>query len=435
MSAIIESIAPCRKKLSIEVEASRVAGVRAEILKDFRKQANIPGFRPGKAPEPIVERHYAKQIDDEVRQRIIPDSYREAVAEQKLRVVSAPQVEKVDFTPGKPLTYTAVVDTAPEFALPEYKGIPVKKTVHPVTDEDITKTIDGLRDQQADFADVTGRGVRMGDYAVVNYSGVCDGKPINELVPDAKTLGEHKDFWLLIESESFLPGFCDQLLGAQAGEKKQVMVDFPADFALKPLIGKKATYFVDVTAIKEKKLPDVNDDFAKRVGVDSADKLKAEVRKGIEAERESQSLSELRKQIMDHLLGKVEFELPESLVQQETRSIIYDLVRENSQRGITKEALEEKKDEISKFAAQTAKERLRTSFILDNIAIAEKITISEAEMEERIQSMAARYRVTPEKVKAQLDERNGLAELEEQILVGKTLDFLIANAKVETTQV
>lgn len=435
MSATIETIAPCRKKLSIEVEATRVAGVRAEILKDFRKQANIPGFRPGKAPEPIVERHYSKQIDDEVRQRLIPDSYREAIAEKKIRVVSAPKVDKVDFTPGKPLTFIAEVDTAPEFTLPEYKGIAVKKVVQPVTDDDVQKTLDGLRDQQAEFTDVTDRGVKTGDYAVVNYTGVCEGKPVNEWVPDAKTLGEHKDFWLLVESESFLPGFCDQLVGAQVGEKKEVTIDFPADFALKPLVGKKATYTVDVTAIKEKKLPEVNEEFAKRVGVEGVDKLKSEIRKGLETERDSQSVSDVRKQIVEHLLGKVEFELPESLVQQETRSIIYDLVRENSTRGVSKEALEEKKDEISTFAAQSAKERLKTSFILDNIALAEKITVTEAEMEERIANMAARYRVTPDKLKAQLDERGGLGEVEEQILVGKTLDFLIASAKVETTQV
>ena len=129
MSATIENIAPCRKKLRIEVEANRVAGVRAEILQEFRKQAAIPGFRPGKAPEPLVEKRYANQIDDEIRQRLIPDTYREAIAEQKLRVVGSPQIETVDYAPGKPLVYTAGVDTAPEFKLPEYKGIAVKKFV------------------------------------------------------------------------------------------------------------------------------------------------------------------------------------------------------------------------------------------------------------------------------------------------------------------
>ena len=261
---------------------------------------------------------------------------------------------------------------------------------------------------------------------------MADGKPISELVPETKELGEKKDLWLLISPESFLPGFCDQLVGAKAGEKRQVLIDFPADFPQKTLTGKKATFFVDVTAIKEKKLPEVNDDFAKKVGLESVDKLKEAVRKSLLTEAESQQEAEVRRQIADHLVGKVEFELPESLVQQETRSIIYDVVRENSMRGATKEQLEEKKNEIYGFATQSAKGRLRTSFILEAIAEAEKIKVEETEIEQRIAQLAQRARTTPEKLKAQLAEKNGLGEIEEQLLVSKTLDFLVANAKIET---
>ena len=434
MAVTVETTAPCRRKLRIEVDASRVAGARAEIIQDFRKQASIPGFRPGKAPEPMVEKRYTQEIDDEVRKRIIPDTYREAVAEQKLRVVGYPEVENVDYRPGQPLVYTAVVDTAPDFALPDYKGIAVQKKETPVAEDDVTKTIDSLRDQQAEFVDVTGRALKTGDFAVLNYTGIADGKPIAELVPEAKTLGEHKDFWLLISSESFLPGFCDQLLGAPTGEKRQVLVDFPADFPQKPLAGRKATYFVDVVAIKEKKLPEVSDELAKKIGVESVEKLKEEIRKSLAAERDAEAQGEMRKQIVNFLLGQVEFDLPESLVAHETRSIIYDVVRENSVRGVSKETLEEKKNEIYGMATQSAKERLRTSFILDAIAEKEKMTVSEEEMETRLAALAQRYRVTPERLKAQLDERGGLAEVEDQIRTGKTLDFLIANAKVEITK-
>ena len=432
MAVTIENTAPCRKKLRIEVNAERVAGTRAEILQEFRKFAAIPGFRPGKAPEPMVEKRYAGQIDEELRKRLIPDSYRETLNEQKLKVVGYPQIESVDYKPGSALVYTAAVDTAPEFALPDYKGISVKKKTATVKEEEITKTIDSLREQQAEFVAVEGRALQTGDFAVINYTGVADGKPISELVPETKELGEKKDLWLLISPESFLPGFCDQLVGANAGEKRQVLIDFPADFPQKTLTGKKATFFVDVTAIKEKKLPEVNDDFAKKVGLESVDKLKEAVRKSLLTEAESQQEAEVRRQIADHLVGKVEFELPESLVQQETRSIIYDVVRENSMRGATKEQLEEKKNEIYGFATQSAKGRLRTSFILEAIAEAEKIKVEETEIEQRIAQLAQRARTTPEKLKAQLAEKNGLGEIEEQLLVSKTLDFLVANAKIET---
>ena len=432
MAVTIENTAPCRKKLRVEIAAERVAGTRAEILQEFRKFANIPGFRPGKAPEPMVEKRYAGEIDEELRKRLIPESYREVLAEQKLKVVGYPQVESVEYKPGRALVYTAAVDTAPEFPLPGYKGIPLKRKTVAVKDEEITKTLDSLREQQADFVTVEGRPLRTGDFAVISYSGVADGKPISELVPDAKGLGENKDFWLLISSESFLPGFCDQLVGADAGEKRQVFIDFPADFPQKPLAGKKATFFVDVIAIKEKKLPELNDELAKKLGAESVEKLKDTVRKSLLAEAEHQQDADLRRQIVDHLLSKVAFDLPESLVQQETRSIIYDVVRENSLRGATKEQLEEKKNEIFGFATQSAQNRLRTSFILDSIAQAEQIKAEESEIEQRIVQLAQRARTTPDRLKAQLAERGGLGELEEQILVSKTLDFLVANAKVET---
>ena len=432
MAVTIENTAPCRKKLRVEVDAERVAGTRAEILQEFRKVALIPGFRPGKAPEPMVEKRYAGQIDEELRKRLIPESYREALNEQNVKVVGYPQIESVDYQPGRPLVYTAAVDTAPEFPLPDYKGIPVKKNTVAVKEEDISKTLDSLREQQADFVAVEGRALQTGDFAVVNYTGVADGKPISELAPDAKGLGENKDFWLLVSPDSFLPGFCDQLIGANVGEKRQVLVDFPADFPQKPLAGKKATFFVDVVALKEKKLPELNDELAKKLGAENLEKLREAVRKSVQAEAEGHQDSEMRRQVVEHLLSRVEFELPESLVQQETRGIIYDVVRENSMRGATKEQLEQKKDEIFGYATKSAKERLRTSFILDAIAHAEQIKVEEPEIEQRITQMAQRSRTTPARLKAQLAEKGALGEVEEQILVGKTLDFLVDNAKVET---
>jgi trigger factor len=432
MSVTIEIAGPCRKKLRVEISAERVAGTRAEILREFRQVAALPGFRPGKAPEPMVEKRYAKEIDEEVRKKLIPESYRETVAEQKLRVVGMPQIEKVEHQPGQPMLYTALVDVAPEFALPEYKGIAVKRKEVVVTEEDVTKMVDALREQQADFVSVEGRGVKTGDFAVINYTGVADGKPISELAPDAKGMGEHQGFWVLIEADSFLPGFCEQLIGATKGEKRQVLINFAADFPQKSLAGKKATYFVDVTDIKEKKLSEVNEEFAKKLGADSVEKLKEQVRKGIATEREADAESELRNQVVEHLLKQTQFDLPDSLVAAETRSIVYDVVRENTMRGVTRDELEQRKNDIYGFAAQNAKDRLRASFILDAVADKENIAVEEDELEERIAQIAQRNRTTPERLKAQLTERDEMGQIEDQVRVAKTLDFLLSNAKVET---
>jgi trigger factor len=224
------------------------------------------------------------------------------------------------------------------------------------------------------------------------------------------------------------------LLGATVGEKRQVLINFPADFPQKQLAGRKATYFVDVTGIKEKKLPEADDEFAKKTGAETLDKLKEQIRKEITSGREAETQTDLRNQLVDHLLKQVEFDLPESLVANETRSVVYDLVRENTMRGVSREELDTRKNEIFAFAAQNARERLRGSFILDAIAEAEGIKVEEHEIKDRIAQLAQRHRVTPERLKAQLEEHDNLGEIEDQIRVAKTLDFLMANAKVEPAQ-
>jgi len=434
MSVSIEMAGPCRRKLHIEIGPERVAGTRAEILREFRRFVEIPGFRPGKAPEPMVEKRYGKEIDEEVRKKLIPDSYREAIQEHHLRVVGLPQIKQVEHQPGAALRYTAVVDVAPEFELPQYKGIPLVRKAVLVSDEDVEKMLAALREEQADFVPVEGRGLKSGDFAVINYTGVADGKPIAEWVPDNKGLGQQEGFWLLVEADSFLPGFCEQLLGATPGEKRQVLVNFPNDFPQKQLAGRQATYFVDVTGIREKRLPELTESFAKKMGAESVDKLREQIRRTIAAEREAEREAELRNQLVDHLLKQIQFDLPESLVAAETRSIIYDIVRENTMRGVSREELEQRKNEIYGFATQNAKDRLRASFILDAIAEKENITVEEHELERRIIELARRNRTTPERLKAQLIERDALGEMEDQIRVTKTLDFLMANAKVETVQ-
>lgn len=434
MSVSVEVVGPCRRKLRIEVSAERVAGRRAEILRELRQVVAIPGFRPGKAPEPLVEKHYGREIDEELRKSLIPDAYRDAVAEQKLRVVGLPKIENVDWQPGQPLSFTATVDVAPEFTLPEYKGLPVQRKEVTVTYEDVSALLEALRDQQADFVTVEGRGLKTGDFAVINYTGVADGKPIAEWVPDSKSLGGNENFWLLIESDSFLPGFCDQLLGAVPGEKRQVFITFPADFPEKPLAGRKATYFVDLVAIKEKKLPPLDDEFARKTGAETLDKLKELVRQQLRREREAERDAEMRDQLVDQLVKQTSFDLPEGLLAEETRRVIYELVRSNTLRGVSREELERQKHAIYSYALQSAKDRLRASYLLDAIAEKENIQVTETELNERIALLAKRHRSTPEQLRARLVENDELEQVRDEVRVSKTLDFLMAHAKVEPAQ-
>jgi trigger factor len=307
----------------------------------------------------------------------------------------------------------------------------VKKKSAEVTDEDISKTMDLLREQRAEFVDVTGRALQMGDFGVVKYSGVVDGKPVKEIAPNAGFPEEDKDFWLIMNHEAFAPGFCEQLVGANIGDRKQVLLDFPNDFLTAELRGRKATFFVEVKGIKEKKLPALDDAFAKNFQVDTLEEFKKRIGEDIARKKQGEVSGDVRNQLMEYLLRSTQFELPPNLVAEETRGVVYDMVRENMMRGVTKEAIDSKKDEIFGFANKSAADRVRASFILSRIAEEEKITVDKKEVETRIDEMAARYQMPVSKLREKLAEKGGEAEIEEQILRSKTLDFLEANAKVQ----
>jgi trigger factor len=271
----------------------------------------------------------------------------------------------------------------------------------------------------------------MGDFAVIRYSAVCDGKSIHEIAPNAGLPAPDKDFWLIMNEQAMAPGFCAQLTGANIGDRKQVLVDYPADFAVKELAGVKATFFVELKGIKEKKLPALDDALAQKLKEKSAESLKAKVREDIAKQKQADVSGEVRNQIMEHLLRSTKFDLPPQLLALETRDVVYDVVRENMMRGVTKESIDRKKDEIFGFAQRSAADRVRGAFILSRIAQEEKIEVTEQEIEARIEEMSKRFQIPVAKLRDRLDEKGGKAELEEQILRGKTLDFLEANAKVE----
>jgi trigger factor len=426
----VENLAPCKKLMRVEVEAQQVDDTFNTITKDFQRQANLPGFRPGKAPRDMVLRKYEKDITDEVKRKLISDSYRKAVDEKKLEVVGYPDIEEIQFGRGQALQFAATIETAPEFEVPEYKGLTVKKEARKVTDEDVEKAIDALRQQQLDFKTVE-RPAQTGDIAVVNFTGTSDGKPITEIAATAKGLTEQKNFWVEIESKSFIPGFADQLLGAKAGDKRTVNVDFPADFVTTELQGKKGVYEVEVAEVKEKVLPAVDDAFAKSFGAEDVQKLRDGVRRDLENELNYSQNRSVRNQLIGALMSRVNFDLPASSVEHETRNVVFDLVRENQKRGVSRELIEQEKNKIYSAAAQNAKDRVKVSFLLQKIAEKENIKVSQEEVARRVQTMAAMYQIPPEKFIKDLQKRNGFVEIYDQLANEKVLEFLQQNAKIE----
>ena len=418
--------------MRVELDATAVDTAFDAVTKEYQKQAALPGFRPGKAPLPMVVKKYDAEIKDEAKRKLIGDAYRKAIDEQKLQVVGYPDIEEVQFGRGQSLQFTATIETAPDFQLPEYKGLPAQLNTKSVTDADVDKALDLLRDQHASYNTVA-RPLASGDIAVVNYTGTCDGKVITELAPTAKGLTEQKNFWVETTGGKFIPGFAEQLIGASAGDRRTVNVDFPADFVTPQLQGKSGVYAVELVEVKEKVLPAIDDELAKKFGAENLDALKTGVRADLENELKYSRSKAVRGQVVKQLLGKVNFDLPESAVANETRNVVYDLVRQNTQRGVARELIEQQKDEIYANAASNAKERVKLAFLVGRIAEQEKIQASQEDVLKRAQQLAMMYQTPFEQFLKDLQKRNGVNELYEQVLHEKVLELLEKTATITET--
>ena len=426
----VENLAPCKKLLRVELDAKAVDETFDAVTKDFQKQASLPGFRPGKAPRAMVLKKYEADIKEEVKRKLIGDSYRQALDEKKIAVIGYPDIEEIQFGRGQALQFAATIETAPEFQLPEYKGLPAKREAKSVTGPDVDRAIELLARQHTKFETVA-RELRRGDVAVVNYTGTCDGKPITDTAPTAKGLTEQKNFWVEAAPDSFVPGFADQIIGAKAGDKRTVNVNFPADFVTKQLAGKKGVFEVEVVEVKEKVLPPIDDAFAKKYDAENLAKLREGVQRDLENELKYSQAKAVRGQIIRALLTATNFDLPETAVAHETRTVVYDIVRENTQRGVARDLIEKQKDEIYSAAAQSAKDRVKLSFLIQRIAEKEGIQVSQDEVLKRVQSLAMAYQIPLEKFLKDLQKRNGVVELYDQIAHEKVLAFLEQNAKIE----
>jgi len=422
--------------LQIELPPEEVSKEWDAIANSFARFAKIPGYRPGKAPRAVIEKRFRKEIQDELTKKLVSKSYHEAIEQEQLRVASLANIEDVQLGEDKSMRFRATVVTAPEFELPEYKNIPVQLPETTVSEPEIDAALERLRDQSADFVDVPERGLEMEDFAVIDFEGSSDGKPISEISPQAsKNLHGGKKFWLRLASDNFLPKFCEQIVGQKPDETRTVIVDFATDFPVKELAGKQANYSVTLREIKQKVLPALDDVFAaKLIPGKTISDLHKIIEHDLAHEKEHERERAKEGQVVKYLHERIQFELPPALLKNETRRILADLVQRNRERGVTDEMLKDKEKELIESAAGLAAHRLKTNFILHRIAEQENINVSGDDINARLREEAARYNVAVEKIRKELQEHDGLDAFAEQILLGKTLDFLKANVSVETAQ-
>ena len=429
MEVTITDLSPCKKQLRIEIDAETVNAKFDAVAKDFRRHAHLPGFRPGKAPLANVMRSYGDKIGEEAKRTLMSDSYAKALKENELRPVIMPEVEELQFGHGKPFQYLATLEVTPAFEMPEYIGIEVEKERHSVNDADIAKALDTLREQRVSYADMD-RPVVEDDFIVVNFTGTIDDKPITDLIKVARGLTEQKNFWLHKTQNPLIPGTVEALIGSSKGDKKTVTVTIPDDFVYEEIVGKEAKYEIEVVQVKEKSLPELDDKFAKGFGAESMDKLREGVENDLKNELEYSKKKSIRNQCVDKLLGAVNCDLPETIVNEATRAAVHNIVQQNHQRGVGKEIIEENKDKIYANAKTDAEVRVKANYILSKIAEKEGIKVTDQELSRQVAALAAQQKVKPQKLAQQLKDNGTIYQVQEEIMNAKVIDLLEEKAKV-----
>ncbi len=431
MKIDVEKQPNCIVGVRVEVEPERVRKERSAIVGAFGRQMRVPGYRPGKVPPNIIETRLKKEIEEELRQRLLSAGLREAVQKEQLKVLSVVDVKEATLGFDDFFNFKATLAIEPEFELPDYEGIPVEIPKTEPTDAEIDDMIEMFRARHANFIPIEGRALQMEDYAQIDYAATQDGKPLNEAIPDLPpNLAAGESQWLRIAPGVLLPGFCEQLLGAQAGEKREFDLDVPIDFVEKKLAGERVHFEVTITTFRERVLPAIDEDLAKALGTTSVAEMRQQVASSITRMKMRDIERSKRDQIMEYLVTKVDCELPANLVYSETRRIVDQIVKVNSERGVPQEKIKENEKEIVGGAARNAQSRVRGTFILLKIAEKEGIRVSPGEFDMRLAALAESVGKPAAKLRKELESSDALGRLEEEFLQDKVMDFLVSKANI-----
>lgn len=433
MNIHIQDVSPTRKSLTVSFDANEVAAEYKSVIGEVSRQARIPGFRPGKAPASMILKQYGKAVSDEFKQKVVGKAYRDGIKESKLDVLQVTNVQEGDIAPDKFASIVITVDIRPAFSLPVLDGIAV--TISPVqpTEAEVEAGINALRSERADFK-VAERAAAKGDYVKLAYEGSVEGQPILTLVPDKQIYGKVPQTWEEVEGENegLIPGLGKQLAGLVAGEKKDISVTFPAGFSGAPALAEKtAIYAVEVLEIRERALPELNAEFFKANQVDDLAGLQAKVRNNLTARKDHENLAGKRRQVIAKLLAQVDFPVPESLVEQETLTVLRQFMQENQRRGVPMEQFEKDKEQLIAGARQSALGRVKTQLILARVAEQEKLAVEASDIDAFLYRQSLQTGVKPEKlVKDLTNDRERLRAVQQSIVFDKALDLVVSKAVV-----
>ena len=420
----LEEISPVKKKLRVEVPVETVLAEFNRVAATYRRHSRIPGFRPGKAPVALVKRRYRKDIRQDVLRKLIPESYDESIRERKIRPLGQLQLGQVDLNEGEPLVYEAVVETLPEFEIPEYKGLEVRLDDKSPDEESVARELDRLRDRHAPLVSLPDRKeAREGDYALVDLVG--------QYVPDGDEAIRQENTTIHVGDERTQQDFNQALLGMEAGEEKTFVVDYPPDYPEEKLAGRRVRFNLQLNDIKVKDLPELNDEFAKDLGdFDGLDQLKEQIRQELSSQWQQARDSSIRRQLIQRLSESCRFEVPEILVEDRIDNKIRDVAYNLARQGVDPNKANLDWSRIRDDLRQDAEQEARAALILSEVAEHESLEVMPAEFEAELRQTADALNQPLEKIRQRFDDGESNANLKTRILRRKALELLAEHAAV-----
>ncbi len=429
MSLQVEKLENNMAKLTIEVPAEELEKAIESAYRKGRNKISIPGFRKGKAPRKMIEQMYGKDIFYEDAANILmPEAYEKELEACTEEIVSSPKVDVVQLEAGKPFIFTAEVALKPEVTLGKYKGVKIAKIDTAVTDEEVSKEIDSEREKNARTVDVTDRAVKMGDIATIDFEGFIDGAAFDG--------GKGKDYPLTIGSGAFIPGFEDELVGAEVGKETDVNVTFPEDYQAQDLAGKAAVFKCTVKKLQEKILPELDEEFVEEVSdeSDTVDEYREEIKKKLSERKEADAKTAREDAVIEAVIAEAKMDIPDAMVDTQQRQMIQDYAERLQSQGLSMEQYMQFTGTTPQMLMEQVKpqalKRIQSRLVLEAVVAAEKIEASEEEFEEEAKTMGQAYKMEADKVKELLGE-NGKKQVMQDICVRKAVEFLVANAKEE----
>jgi trigger factor len=421
-----ETAESTKREIQVEIPADEVNRTTESLVQKYQKLARLPGFRKGHVPASIIRQRFGEDIKSEVVEALVPKYFRQEAEKQGLIPVSQPRVSDLHIHDGEPLKFKASFEVMPEIKVEGYKELRADKPEISVTDDEVEQTLTSIREQHATYTPIEGRPLQEGDFAQVSL----DGKPkeIEGVAPDPGAKPVHMDEILVeIGGKNTMQEFTENLRGASAGDEKTFDVIYPQDYSDQRLAGKIFTYTVKVHSIKQKSLPELNDDFAKELGADfsSIDDVKKRIREGTEADKKHQAEHEAKEKLIAELVKRHDFNVPEALVEHQIDVRLERGLRALAAQGMRAEDM--KKMDLNRLRAgqrDQAVNEVKASLLLDKIADAENIQVTDEEIDHEVDALAKQSKQTPEAIRARLTRDGALDRIRNRIRNEKTLNFL-----------